>query len=140
MSTEKITLNVNAIDLANIDLLVENGFAANRSELMKTAIKQHLNNLDKETKQLISVEEAKAAQYKKHWVFGMYRLSEKMVKQYIAKKEHWSFVTYGLMIIDSKVTLEQLKLCIDDIKVFGTMSASKDIKNYYKGLSRENDL
>ena len=132
MSTEKITLNISAIDLANIDLLVENGFASNRSDLMKTAIKQHLSNLDKETKQLILVEETEAAQNKKHWIFGIHRINSKTIKQHIDNNEHWSIVTYGMLIIDSNVTLAEMRECIEDIKVFGSIRANKDIKDYYK--------
>jgi metal-responsive CopG/Arc/MetJ family transcriptional regulator len=132
MSTEKITLNVSAIDLANVDLLVENGFASNRSELMKTAIKQYLNNLDKETKQLILVEKNEAERYKKHWIFGIQRLSFETINHYIEQNERWSIVTYGMLIIDSKITLSQMKQCIDDIKVFGAMRANKDVRDFYK--------
>ena len=37
--TEKMTINVGVIDLGNIDLLVQEGFYSNRSDLIRTAIR-----------------------------------------------------------------------------------------------------
>lgn len=132
MNTEKITLNINAIELANIDLLVENGFAANRSELMKTAIKQYLANLESETKHLLNVQESNAKTSKKHWILGMHHLSAKTVDELIRKNSITDIVVYGILIIDNKIPLSQLRQCVRSIKVYGPIRASKEIKNYYK--------
>ena len=44
--SEKITLNLGFVDLGQIDLLVKDGFYANRTDLIRTAIR---NQLDRET-------------------------------------------------------------------------------------------
>lgn len=132
MSTEKITLNVSAIDLANIDLLVENGFSSNRSELMKTAIKQYLNNLESETKELISSEQTLAKKNKQHWVFGGHRLSESLIKEHLNDNIIVSYVIYGILVVDKNISLSQIKECVKDIKVYGVIKASKEIKDFIK--------
>ena len=40
--TEKITINLGPIDLGQIDLLVEEGFYSNRTDLIRTAIRNQL--------------------------------------------------------------------------------------------------
>src|SRR5437868_1716444 len=40
--TEKITINLGLIDLGQIDLLVEEGFYSNRTDLIRTAIRNQL--------------------------------------------------------------------------------------------------
>ena len=37
---EKITINVGFVDLGQIDLLVQEGFYANRSDLIRTALRK----------------------------------------------------------------------------------------------------
>ena len=39
---EKITINVGYVDLGQIDLLVQEGFYANRTDLIRTAIRNQL--------------------------------------------------------------------------------------------------
>ena len=40
--TEKITINVGFVDLGHIDLLVHEGFYSNRSDFIRTAIRNQL--------------------------------------------------------------------------------------------------
>src|SRR5260370_23205395 len=41
--TEKITINLGPVDLGQIDLLVEEGFYSNRTDLIRTAIRNQLS-------------------------------------------------------------------------------------------------
>src|ERR687886_484805 len=41
--TEKITINLGPVDLGQIDLLVQEGFYSNRSDFIRTAIRNGLN-------------------------------------------------------------------------------------------------
>lgn len=40
--TEKLTINLGLVDLGQIDLLVQEGFYTNRTDLIRTAIRNHL--------------------------------------------------------------------------------------------------
>src|SRR5262245_57619622 len=42
IETEKITINLGLIDLGQIDLLVQEGFYSNRTDLIRTAIRNQL--------------------------------------------------------------------------------------------------
>ena len=100
------------MDLADIDLLVENGFASNRSELMKTAIKSYLSNREDQTKQLLQAEihEAKATNY--HWFFGFNKLTEKYLNEKISKNQVVNISSYGMFSVEKGVTLDLMKQCI----------------------------
>jgi len=41
--TERITINVGLVDLGQIDLLVQEGFYQNRTDFIRTAIRNQLN-------------------------------------------------------------------------------------------------
>lgn len=41
--TEKITINMSAVDLGRVDLLVEEGFYSNRTDFIRTAIRKELD-------------------------------------------------------------------------------------------------
>lgn len=132
MNTEKITLNMNAMDLADIDLLVENGFAANRSELMKTAIKSYLANRENETKELIEVQKHEAKINHWHWFFGFNKITERYLKEKLLDNQIESISSYGTFTVDKDVSLDLMKQCVKEIKIHGTFKASKEIKDYYK--------
>ena len=40
--TEKMTVNVGVVDLGHVDLLVQEGFYSNRSDLVRTALRNQL--------------------------------------------------------------------------------------------------
>lgn len=40
--TEKITINIDVVDLGKIDLLVNQGFYSNRTDLIKTSIRKEM--------------------------------------------------------------------------------------------------
>ncbi|PTT89162.1 CopG family transcriptional regulator, partial [Pelomonas sp. HMWF004] len=40
--TEKMTINVGVVDLGQVDLLVQEGFYSNRSDLVRTALRNQL--------------------------------------------------------------------------------------------------
>ena len=49
-NTEKITININIVDLGYIDLLVNEGHYSSRTEFIKTAIKRQLEYEDDSVK------------------------------------------------------------------------------------------
>src|SRR5262245_52201371 len=51
VDTEKITINLGVVDLGKVDLLVEEGFYANRTDFIRTAIRNQLVRHDDDVKQ-----------------------------------------------------------------------------------------
>src|SRR5918992_1570821 len=52
--TEKITINLSVIDLGQIDLLVQEGFYSNRTDLIRTAIRNQLATHAEVVKQTVA--------------------------------------------------------------------------------------
>src|SRR5436190_18102532 len=70
---EKLTLNVNAVDLGRIELLVEQGYYANRAEFIRVAIHDQLG------KHAEAVREAAARQA---FVIGAIHLDKKSLEKH----------------------------------------------------------
>src|SRR6202040_622387 len=52
--TEKITINVGYVDLGHIDLLVQEGFYSNRTDFIRTAIRNQLERHNDAVKQSVA--------------------------------------------------------------------------------------
>src|SRR6476661_979536 len=52
--SEKVTINLGYVDLGNIDLLVQEGFYSNRTDLIRTAIRNQLERHNDATKQSVA--------------------------------------------------------------------------------------
>jgi len=53
--TEKITINLGPVDLGQIDLLVQEGFYSNRTDFIRTAIRNHLSTHSDAVKQAVAL-------------------------------------------------------------------------------------
>ena len=52
--TEKITINLGFVDLGQIDLLVQEGFYSNRTDFIRTAIRNQLTTHAEEVRQTVA--------------------------------------------------------------------------------------
>jgi Arc/MetJ-type ribon-helix-helix transcriptional regulator len=52
--SEKITINLGYVDLGHIDLLVQEGFYSNRTDFIRTAIRNHLSSHGDVLKQTVA--------------------------------------------------------------------------------------
>ena len=56
--SEKITINLGYVDLGHIDLMVQDGFYSNRTDFIRTAIRNQLDRHTDAVKQSVAAEEA----------------------------------------------------------------------------------
>ncbi len=125
-TTEKITININTVDLGYIDLLVSEGYYATRTEFIKSAIKKQIEKHENDTKQLLE-------QRKSHgFSIGVRRLSKSELENIIKFKEKkLNIVSVGLLVIPNDITLELLEQAVESIKVYGVCRCSQEIKDKY---------
>jgi Arc/MetJ-type ribon-helix-helix transcriptional regulator len=116
---EKITINLSVVDLGKIDLLVNEGFYANRTDLIRTAIR---NLLDK---QATAVEQAIV---RHSIVMGVVTVTCTGLEKHQAAGEKVSYHILGLLIIEDDVSPELALATIESIKVLGVFRANKAIK------------
>lgn len=128
-TTEKITININTIDLGYIDLLVSEGYYATRTEFIKTAIKKHLDKHENDTKQLLE----QRINYGYQFSIGVGGFTKSELEKIIEKKEKKrKFVFVGLFVLSKDITLELLEKTVKSIKVYGVCRCSQEIKDKYK--------
>ncbi|MBV8439471.1 MAG: CopG family transcriptional regulator [Hyphomicrobiales bacterium] len=117
--SEKITINLGFVDLGHIDLLVREGFYSNRTDFIRTAIRNQLGSHADAVKQSIV----------RHTLeLGLRRFSRGELEAARAKGDRLNIQVVGLATIDDDVTPELAASTIDSITVLGALHASKDVK------------
>lgn len=118
--SEKITINMSVVDLGKIDLLVEEGFYSNRTDLIRTGIR---NQLDKHT------EEVRQTVTRKTMAVGVVSYGRKSLEARRAAGERVSALVVGSVVIADDVSAELALDTIESIKVYGVLKASDKVKN-----------
>lgn len=117
--SEKITINLGPIDLGQIDLLVQEGFYSNRTDLIRTAIRNQLNQHAEVVKQTVA---------RKSLVLGMQHYSRADLEAIQAAGQRLQIQVLGLASIASDVSVELALATIESIVVLGSLHASAVLK------------
>ena len=118
--SEKITINVGFVDLGNMDLLVREGFYSNRTDFIRTAIRNQLASHADALKQSI---------VRRTLELGLRRVGRQELEAAKAKGVRLQIQVVGLATIDDDVTPELARETIESITVLGALHASKEIKS-----------
>jgi Arc/MetJ-type ribon-helix-helix transcriptional regulator len=116
---EKITINVGCVDLGQIDLLVQEGFYANRTDLIRTAIRNQLATQIDVVRQVVS---------RKALVLGIQHYSAADLQAVQAAGETLQIRVLGLASIALDVTPALALATIESITVLGALHASPAVK------------
>ncbi|MES2102674.1 MAG: CopG family transcriptional regulator [Pseudomonadota bacterium] len=119
IETEKITINMGLIDLGQIDLLVQEGFYSNRTDLIRTAIRNQLSTHAEVIKQTI---------LRKSLVLGLHYYSRADLEAVQAAGQRLQIHILGMASIAADVTPELALATIDTIVVLGALHASSAVK------------
>lgn len=117
--TEKITLNLSVVDLGRIDLLVEDGFYSNRSDFIRTAIR---NQLDRHADQV------QTSATRRSMAIGAVGFNQRELGRYRERGEVVEINVVGLFRLSDDVTPEMALSTIKSIKVFGSFLAPDDVR------------
>ena len=117
--TEKITINVGYVDLGHIDLLVREGFYSNRTDFIRTAIRNQLAT---------HAEAAKQAIVRNTLELGLRQFSRDDLETVRAAGTKLRIKVLGLATIADDVTPELALATIESITVLGALQASKAVK------------
>ncbi len=116
---EKLTINLGVIDLGQIDLLVQEGFYANRSDLIRTAIRNQLTTHAETVRQVVA---------RKMLVLGIHHFSAADLQALRASGQTLQIRVLGLATIAPDVTPKLALATIESITVLGALHASPAIK------------
>ena len=117
--SEKVTINLGFVDLGHIDLLVNEGFYANRTDFIRTAIRNQLATQSDALKQVAS---------RKLLVLGLHYFSKADLEAVHAANEKLQVRVLGLATIAHDVPVELALATIDSLTVLGAFHASPAVK------------
>ena len=117
--TEKITINLGAIDLGQIDLLVQEGFYSNRTDLIRTAIRNQLATHGEALRQTVA---------RRTLVLGLQHFSKRDLEAVRKAGTRVRIQVLGLVRIDDDVTPALAAQTIESISVLGALHASAAVK------------
>ncbi len=118
-TTEKITINLGVVDLGQIDLLVREGFYSNRTDLIRTAIRNQLATHSEVVKETVA---------RKTFVLGLQHYSRRDLEAVQAAGEMLQIQVLGLASIAEDVSPELARATIDSLVVLGALHASPAVK------------
>ena len=117
--SEKITINLGPIDLGQIDLLVSEGFYSNRSDLIRTAIRNQLER---------HAEAAKRCVVRHSLDLGLRHYTRADLEAARDAGQALQIRVLGLATIAADVTPELARAAIDSVTVLGALHASPAVK------------
>ena len=117
--SEKLTINLGFVDLGRIDLLVRDGFYSNRSDFIRTAIRNQL---------VTHADIAQQATSRLSLELGLRTFTRSDLEAVAAAKERLEIRVLGLAIIADDVTPALARETIASLTVLGALHASSEVK------------
>jgi Arc/MetJ-type ribon-helix-helix transcriptional regulator len=117
--TEKITINMPAVDLGKIDLLVQEGLYSNRTDFIRTAIRSQLDKHSFEIQQSVS---------RNSFAIGVISYNRQDFEKYKARNEKLKLALVGLLHLQNDITPELASEVVESILLRGMLVASEAVK------------
>jgi Arc/MetJ-type ribon-helix-helix transcriptional regulator len=117
---EKLTINVNPVDLGQIELLVEQGFYANRAEFIRVAIQSQLSK---------HADTVKEASIRLAYVIGAVIYDRATLERAVEANRRIALRVVGFLSLSDDISPELAAAAIESVKVHGIFKASKAVKN-----------
>ena len=117
--TEKLTINLGVVDLGRIDLLVDEGFYSNRSDLIRTAIRNQLSAHE---------QTVTASVARRSLVLGLRDIDSDELEALEAEGRMLDLRVVGLARIDASVSASLARATIRSVKVLGAFHASAAVR------------
>ncbi len=118
--TEKITINLGLVDLGQIDLLVTEGFYANRTDFIRTAIRRQLEFRSGAVDDTIA---------RRTLTLGAQHYSRRDLEKLRAAGRTVELRVLGLATISDDVSPELALATIASVEVLGAFRASRAVKS-----------
>lgn len=117
--SEKITINLGYVDLGHIDLLVREGFYSNRTDFIRTAIRNQLERHAEAVRQSVA---------RNTLDLGLRRYSRAELEAARDRGERLRINVLGLASIATDVTPELARAAIASVTVLGALHASPEVR------------
>jgi Arc/MetJ-type ribon-helix-helix transcriptional regulator len=117
--SEKVTINLGYVDLGRIDLLVNDGFYSNRTDFIRTAIRNHLDQHQNAVAQAIA---------RQRLELGLRYYGRNELEAVRSAGETLAIQVLGLVVIANDVTPDLARATMASIRVLGALQASPEVK------------
>jgi len=117
--TEKITINLSAVDLGKIDLLVQEGLYSNRTDFTRTAIRNLLDKHNLEIQQSVA---------RHSYLIGALAYDKSDFEKRRSKGEKIKLTVVGVLHLASDISPELARQVVESIQVRGIFHASEAVK------------
>jgi len=117
--SEKITINMNAVDLGKIDLLVQEGVYTNRTDFIRSAIRAQLDKHQVEVQQSVA---------RHSYGIGVFLYNRRDLERRRAKGEKMRLTVIGLLELADDISPELAADVIESIQIRGIFQASQSVK------------
>jgi len=117
--SEKMTINISAVDLGKIDLLVQESLYSNRTDFIRTAIRNQLDKHGLEIQQSVT---------RNSFTIGALVYDKSDFEKRKAKREKIKLNLIGVLHLASDISPELAREVIDSIQVRGIIHASEAVK------------
>ena len=116
---EKVTVNLGYVDLGHIDLMVHEGFYSNRTDFIRTAIRNQLERHSEVVKQSVA---------RNTLDLGLRHYTRADLEAVRAERQTLNLNVLGLLSIAPDVTPELARATIASLSVLGALHASPEVK------------
>ena len=116
---EKITINISAVDLGKIDLLVQESLYSNRTDFIRTAIRNQLDKHNLEIQQSVT---------RHAYTIGVLAYDKNDFEKHRVKGEKLAISLVGYLHLDNDITPELAREVVQSLQVRGIMHASEAVK------------
>jgi len=117
--SEKITINMNVVDLGKVDLLVQEGVYSNRTDFIRTAIRNLLDKHSPEIQQSVT---------RHSYAIGVLLYNHVDLERFRAKGEKLSIRVIGVVVLDKDIPADLAAEVIESVQVRGVFKASEAVK------------
>jgi len=117
--SEKLTVNVGLVDLGQIDLLVDEGFYANRTDFIRTAIRRQLDSRAEAVNNTVA---------RRALTIGTQHLSRRDLEELRDAGQTIELRVLGLASIANDVSADLALATIASVEVLGAFRAPKAVK------------
>jgi len=125
--TEKITINLGPVDLGRIDVLVEQGLYSNRTDAIRTAIRNLLDRHEPVIEE-VSVRHS--------FILGVEVYDRASLEKVRAEGKKLALRVVGTLQFGSGVTPELARATVESIWIRGVFKAPSDVKEALKDRTR----
>lgn len=117
--SEKITINMNVVDLGKVDTLVQEGVYSNRTDFIRTAIRNLLDKHNLEIQQTVS---------RNSFAIGVLIYDRSDLEKVKARGERIKFNIIGMLSLDKDIPVDLADEVIEIVQVRGVFNASEPVK------------